>query len=111
MPVVREHELKDEIDLIMNRRISHADDLNVQSKFSNLSDGYISLNERNYVLLVDVSKDAKKRQDEMEVDGGNVDDDSIEREWFQLVIITSLLIKDEKDGADILKEALGNCFD
>ena len=47
----------------------------------------------------------------MEVDGGNVDDDSIEREWFQLVIITSLLIKDEKDGADILKEALGNCFD
>ena len=57
MPVVREHELKNELNAIMNKRIKHADDLNVQSKFSNLSDGYISLNERNYILLTDVSKD------------------------------------------------------
>ena len=95
----------------MNTRIKHADDLNIQSKFSHLSEGYISLNERNYILLVDVSKDAQKRQDEMDKDGGNVDDDSIEREWFQMTVVTSLMIKDEKDGAEILKEALNNCFD
>jgi hypothetical protein len=33
------------------------------------------------VLLVDVSKDRKQREDQMEVDGGNLDDDNIEREW------------------------------
>jgi len=47
----------------------------------------------------------------MDKDGGNVDDDSIEREWFQMTVVTSLMIKDEKDGAEILKEALNNCFD
>jgi len=44
--------------------------------------GYESVNEHSYLLLVDVSKDRQKRQDEMEIDGGNLDDDKIEREWY-----------------------------
>jgi hypothetical protein len=31
----------------------------------------------------------------MEVDGGNLDDDNIEREWFMITILTSIPIKDE----------------
>ena len=42
----------------------------------------------------------------MEIDGGNLDDDTIEREWFQLTVLTSLNIKDTNDGLNILKEAL-----
>ena len=34
----------------------------------------------------------------MEIDGGNLDDDNIEREWLQLTVMTSLYIKDENDG-------------
>ena len=39
------------------------------------------MNERSFILLIDVSKDRKQREDQMEKDGGNLDDDSIEREW------------------------------
>ena len=66
----------------MNERVNHNEDLLVDSKFSNIIGGYQSLNEKSYLLLIDVSKDGQKRSEEMEVDGGNLDDDSIEREWW-----------------------------
>ena len=66
----------------MNERVNHNEDLLVDSKFSNILGGYQSLNEKSYLLLIDVSKDGQKRSEEMEVDGGNLDDDSIEREWW-----------------------------
>jgi len=66
----------------LNERVNHNEDLLVDSKFSNILGGYQSLNEKSYLLLIDVSKDGQKRSEEMEVDGGNLDDDSIEREWW-----------------------------
>ena len=47
----------------------------------------------------------------MEIDGGNLDDDSIEREWQQLTVITSLPFhKDgEADGKSILRNAIYKC--
>ncbi len=42
----------------------------------------------------------------MEVDGGNLDDDKIEREWYQLTVVTSIPIVDEQDGLNILKQAI-----
>ena len=57
--------------------------------------------------MVDVSKDNQKRMDEMEVDGGNLDDDNIEREWWQITVITSVPIKDgDNDGKKILRDSL-----
>lgn len=35
----------------------------------------------------------------MEIDGGNLDDDNIEREWWQITALTSVPIKDGKDDA------------
>lgn len=74
--------------------LSHREDLNVTSKFANIIGGYQSLHEHSYLLLVDISRDNKTRQDEMEIDGGNLDDDSIEREWFLLTVITSIQISE-----------------
>ena len=43
----------------------------------------------------------------MEVDGGNLDDDNIEREWWQITVITSVPIKDgDNDGKKILRDSL-----
>ena len=66
----------------MNARITHNEDLIVESKFSNMIGGYQCFNEKSYLLLVDISKDSQKRMEEMEIDGGDLDDDSIEREWW-----------------------------
>ena len=46
----------------------------------------------------------------MEVDGGDLDDDAIEREWYMLTVLTSVPIKDEEDGKSLLKEAISNCM-
>ena len=46
----------------------------------------------------------------MEIDGGNLDDDNIEREWLQLTVLTSLYIKDENDGKKILTDSLKSLF-
>lgn len=44
----------------------------------------------------------------MQADGGNLDDDSIEREWQQLTIITSVPFKEDgkADGISILRSAI-----
>jgi hypothetical protein len=44
----------------------------------------------------------------MQADGGNLDDDSIEREWQQLTVITSVPFKEDgkADGISILKSAI-----
>ena len=83
----------------MNARISNNEDLNVESKFTNMMGGYQCLNEKSYLLLVDISKDSQKRQEEMDIDGGDLDDDTIEREWWQITVLSSLPIQDgETDG-------------
>ena len=69
--------------------------------------GYQCFNEKSYLLLVDISKDSQKRQEEMDIDGGNLDDDTIEREWWQITVLSSLPIQDgEKDGKQLLQSAL-----
>ena len=40
------------------------------------------MNEHNYLMLIDVSKDRKQREEQMEIDGGDLDNDAIEREWY-----------------------------
>lgn len=74
-----------------------------------LMGGYQSMNEHSYLLLVDLSKDQQKRQDEMQIDGGNLDDDKIEREWWQLTILTSLQVQ-EDDTKQIFEKAITNVF-
>ena len=81
MPTLTELAIRNEVYSMLNSRIAHSADLNVESKFKSILGGYQSLNEKPYVLLVDVSKDRKQREEQMEVDGGNLDDDNIEREW------------------------------
>jgi hypothetical protein len=66
---------------MLNKRIEHSAELNISSKFKSILGGYNSLHEHSYILLVDVSKDRKQRESKMELDGGNLDDDNIEREW------------------------------
>ena len=46
----------------------------------------------------------------MELDGGNLDDDNIEREWWQLTIITSLPIFGEDDGKKLLSDSIKVIF-
>lgn len=46
----------------------------------------------------------------MELDGGNLDDDNIEREWWQLTVITTLPIFGEEDGKEILSDCLKVVF-
>ena len=108
VPTLRQHSIKREVQKELYSRVIQADDLNVESKFNKLMGGYQSLNERSFVLLVDISKDRKQREDQMQVDGGNLDDDSIEREWQQLTVITSLPFKDDGkgDGISILRAAI-----
>ena len=81
MPTLRQHSIKRQLQKEFYKRITQAEDLNVESKFNKLMGGYQSMNERSFILLIDVSKDRKQREDQMEKDGGNLDDDSIEREW------------------------------
>ena len=86
--------------------MTQREDLHKTSKFEKIGmGGYESLNEHSYVLLVDVSKDNQKRQDEMEIDGGNLDDDKIEREWFQLIVLTSIQVS-ESEVKEMLSRAL-----
>lgn len=58
------------------------EDLNTPTKFVGIIGGYQCFNEHSYLLLVDISKDTKQREDQMEIDGGNLDNDAIEREWY-----------------------------
>lgn len=112
VPIITEYTLKREIQKQLNSRIKHSADLNQESKFKGIGlGGYQSVNEKSYLLLVDVSKDVQKRQDEMEVDGGNLDDDNIEREWHQLTVITSIPFMEdgESDGRAILRKGLETC--
>ena len=46
----------------------------------------------------------------MELDGGNLDDDAIEREWWQLNVITTLPIFGEDDGKEVLTQCIKNIF-
>ena len=39
----------------------------------------------------------------MDQDGGNLDDDNIEREWWQLTVLTSINIADGDDGIQVFK--------
>ena len=45
----------------------------------------------------------------MKIDGGDLDDDKIEREWWQLVILTSLQVQ-EDEIKQIFEKALRQCF-
>jgi len=62
------------------------------------------------LLLVDVSKDQQKRQDEMEVDGGDLDNDAIEREWYQLTVLTSIAVT-EAEVKGLVEHAMTVCFE
>ena len=46
----------------------------------------------------------------MDVDGGNLDDDNIEREWWQVTVLTSVPLVDENDGRQIFKSAIEICL-
>jgi len=41
----------------------------------------------------------------MQVDGGNLDNDAIERDWYQLTVLTSLQVA-ESEIKEILKEGI-----
>jgi hypothetical protein len=90
VPVLNDFLLKRKIQGAIYDLIKQREDLNVQSKFVGIMGGYQSLNEHSFLLLVDISKDRGKTQDEMKIDGGNIDDDKIEREWFQVTVLTTL---------------------
>ena len=68
------------------------------------------MNEHNYLMLIDVSKDRKQREEQMEIDGGDLDNDAIEREWYQLTVLTSIEIE-EAEVHKLLKEAMQTCFE
>ena len=106
VPVLTTQTVKRKIQTFLNAKVTQREDLHKASKFEKIGmGGYESINEHSYVLLVDVSKDNQKRMDEMKRDGGNLDDDKIEREWYQLMVITSIQVS-QSEITEMLSKAM-----
>lgn len=66
------------------------------------------MHEQSYLLLVDICKDDLKREEQMQIDGGNLDDDKIERDWYQLNILTTIQVS-QQEVYGMFEQGLLNC--
>ena len=97
----------------LNDKINHDSELNVQSKFSNLTGGYNSLKEKSYILWIQVKKQGAQRprnDEDVDMNDGDAGGKSAVTEKFNIIVLTSIPL-DDKMFKDVIHDTVKTCVD